>query len=104
MVLESCGYRTCENLDQNYTYVNLHSEGVIYKPTNEFLKKKIKVGIKLLKFRGNSFDTGQNYMKNLRKHSKNIFLGRTFLGIRFLNRTIKESKTNINANKNEKKK
>lgn len=68
-----------------------------------FWKKKIKVGIKLLKFRGNSFDTGQNYMKNLRKPSKNIFLGRTFLGIRFLNRTIKESKTNINANKNEKK-
>lgn len=39
MGLENCGYRTCENLDQNYTYVNLHSKGGLNKPTNEFLEK-----------------------------------------------------------------
>lgn len=38
MGLQNCEFRTSENLDKNYTYMNLHSEGGLYKP---YLIKKL---------------------------------------------------------------
>ena len=106
MGLQNFEFRTSENLDQNYTYVNLHSEGGLYKPNNEFLQIIEDLNQIFLKMNGKSLDTDPSFMKRLLNENfvigediaKRFFLGRTYFRIRFLNRDMKDSEV-ISKNK-----
>lgn len=109
--LQNYGFRTSQQCDQNYTYVNLQSEGGLYKPTTDFLAKIEELNNIFIKINGDSLDTNPNYMKKLLSNTnsmleekvvKRFFLGRTFFRIRFLNRNKNQFKANF-ANKKMKK-
>lgn len=111
MGLKQFGKRTIDNCNQNYTYVNLASEGGLYKPNQDFLDILEELNLIFLKFNGEQLNVDSNYMQNLlnsanvnldKKIVKRFFLGRTFFRIRFLNKNVKQCKIN-NVNKKMKK-
>lgn len=109
--LTQFGYRTHEKMDIDFTYVNLLSEGGLYKPNREFLNILEQLNSKFIEFNGTTLNDTGNYMQNLlsncnvileEKIAKRFFLGRTYFRIRHLNRNLKDSKL-TNAKKKLKK-
>lgn len=97
---KSFGVRTCESDDNTITYVNLLSEGGLYKPTPEFMQTLKQLNFIFCKTVGQNFIVKKNLLKTLMDCSKTVkvddkikerfFKGRIFFKIRFLNQLHKK--------------